>query len=415
MLKKLKNKFIVIILSLLSLCFVVILVSYFYINYSNIILQSHNTLKDLSIRQYNALYNSKINDFNYNSPYENQGYFLVFAKNNFSITSIQSNIPSSTLSESEMVAYARESFLHHGDSDIHYSEDSKFMYLITSHNEIIQITYLATSYQQEQILKLILIIIAVFITSLILFLLIGIIITKMTLKPISDAFILQQRFLQDASHELKTPLTSIIANTEVLINNFPDNKWLLYIREEALRMKSLTEDLLYLAKDDSKNLLLDKQYFNFSQFLEDIVMFQEVILFENNHILNTEIEPDIEVYGDKNRLNQLINILIDNANKYASKDCEIKIKLLQKDDLVIFKISNLVDNFDHNSLEKIFNRFYRVDNARARIQGGSGLGLSIALSIVKNHHGNIYASLDKNKFIITVELQRRHEIKRKPR
>lgn len=239
-----------------------------------------------------------------------------------------------------------------------------------------------------------------------------------SIRPIAAAWDKQNRFIADASHELKTPLTTINANIDVLLSH-PDstiaqeNKWLQYIKGETERMTALTTDLLYLAKLDAEaepHLLYTD--FSFSDMVESVLLTMEAVLFEKKIYPAEEITPGLFVHGNEGQLKQMVLILLDNAVKYTDSGGEITVSLIGTEKHAVLSVTNTGSTIAPEDQAKIFDRFYRADQSRARESGGYGLGLAIAKSIVEQHHGSIrVSSPTSSSTCFTVQLPRRRSIK----
>jgi len=214
------------------------------------------------------------------------------------------------------------------------------------------------------------------------------------LIPIKNAWEKQKNFIADASHELRSPLTVIQTNLELVLSN-PENtvesqrKWLEYIMNENKRMTKLVNDLLFLARNDSKQEKLLRSNFALDSELKRIYESYEPLAASKGIKLEAYMHEDINFYGDENNIRQLVLILLDNALKYTTPGGSIRVELKEKEANVEISISDTGIGIEKVHLNKIFERFYRVDKARTRLTGGSGLGLSIAECIVKEHHGTI--------------------------
>lgn len=239
---------------------------------------------------------------------------------------------------------------------------------------------------------------------------ISLILANWTIKPVSKAWDQQKQFIADASHELKTPLTVISTNTDVILSNpyetvEKQEKWLSYIKNETIRMTKLVNNLLCIAKYDANRINLVYSKLDLSNILSSIAFQYEPLIYENNKTLITDIDDNIFINGDDDKIKQLINILMDNALKYSLENGIIKISMKKiKQSSVCITISNSSENISKEQLDKIFDRFYRVDDSRNRKTGGSGLGLNIAKTIVESHKGVIRV-VNKNSitsFIITL-------------
>lgn len=238
--------------------------------------------------------------------------------------------------------------------------------------------------------------------------------SRFVTRPVAKAWEDQQRFIADASHELKTPLTVILADTEILSKN-PDktvreqSMWLEGISAEAERMKSLTEDLLTLAQADAgvnTEQLMSK--IDFSQTVEGSLLQFEAVAFERGLTIEEDIEPDLMVVGDELRLNRLLMTLLENACKYSPKPGTIDVGLHGGKTGVTLTVRN--DNADGpipaEDLEHLFDRFYRSDKSRMR-EGETasfGLGLSIAKSTAQMHGGDITVASDESGTTFTATL-----------
>lgn len=216
------------------------------------------------------------------------------------------------------------------------------------------------------------------------------------IAPVKEAFTKQKQFIADASHELKTPLAIISTNTDVLLDNLEDtisnqSRWIHHIKEETNRMKELTNNLLYLTEIDHTGSHILYVPFNLSETVESIVLTMEAVIFEKNISLHYEIEPDLNIYGNKEQMKQVVMILLDNAIKYTHHQGSITLRLQKQNQDVVLSVTNTGDGIPPEHIESIFDRFYRTDASRSRKLGGYGLGLSIAKTIVEQHKGKIYA------------------------
>ncbi|MEK3838991.1 MULTISPECIES: sensor histidine kinase [unclassified Paenibacillus] len=216
-----------------------------------------------------------------------------------------------------------------------------------------------------------------------------------SIAPVREAFDKQKQFIADASHELKTPLTIINTNADVLLANSEDTirnqaKWLQYIKSETERMTRLVGDLLYLTEMDDARIGKLHGRFNMSEAVENIILTMEAVLFEKNISFDYDIQPELTVPGNPEQIKQVVMILLDNAVKYTNPKGAVHISLHKQNSDVLLSVSNTGEGIAAEHLARIFDRFYRTDTSRARKQGGYGLGLAIARSIVDQHQGRIY-------------------------
>ena len=229
-------------------------------------------------------------------------------------------------------------------------------------------------------------------------------------KPIKTAFDKQNDFVSDATHELKTPLTVIAANTEAVLSN-PEapiesqEKFLDSIKDETARMSGLVGDLLFLAKIDAGEIRLDPEEIDISEALEGLCMERESEIFEAGRDFDYEMTPAMKYNGDWKRIRQMIEALLDNAQMYTPEGGTIRVVANhdRKQQLRIV-ISNSGEPISDADLTKIFDRFYRADPSRARETGGYGLGLCVARSIAELHGGTITAESKNGINVFTVIL-----------
>lgn len=234
---------------------------------------------------------------------------------------------------------------------------------------------------------------------------ISILLARWAVKPVEHAWTQQKQFVSDASHELKTPLTVIISNAELLQNDqTQDDQRLQYsnnILSSSQQMRHLVEGLLDLARADNGNIQSNFTVVDLSRTISDSVLTFDAIFFENNLTLNSNILPQILVQGSAQHLRQLIDILLDNAQKYSSPGIvDVELYRYNKNQCML-TVSNPGAPIPTNELEKIFQRFYRADTARSNT-GSFGLGLSIAQRIANEHNGQIWAESNTtgNRFCV---------------
>lgn len=259
-----------------------------------------------------------------------------------------------------------------------------------------KIVFVDRSPQQESLKNILIIFIITGGASFILLYLVSVHLANSTIKPIKEAFEKQQQFIEDASHELKTPLTIIKTNLAVISANEDTDvksqeKWLGFIHSQTERMSNLINDMLSLAKIDSLEQPLYIERFNLSKELDGVLLSFEASIFESDIELKTKVEEEIYLNGNKEGIQRLITILIDNAVKNTPKNGIISVCLTSEKNNTQLVVKNTGLGIPPESIDKIFERFYRVDLSRARESGGYGLGLAIAKSIVEKHHGKIYA------------------------
>lgn len=262
----------------------------------------------------------------------------------------------------------------------------RYSYSLTSKNNLIILDNIAINNKLGDYFRM----------SLLIFILLEILniyisnrLTKWLTKPVIASFDKQKQFIVDASHELKTPLSVIIASAEALEENPKEKKWLNNIKSEAERMNKLVIDLLDLAKSENID---DKQNYNInnlSKIIEKTSLTFESLVYENKLELETNIEDDIMYKCDSDKIKQLLGILLDNAIKHSTDNSKIFVNLYKNKNNITLEVKNKGKEISKEDQEKIFDRFYRADVSRNRNENRYGLGLAIAKNIVKNYNGKI--------------------------
>lgn len=230
-------------------------------------------------------------------------------------------------------------------------------------------------------------------------------------RPVEKAWDAQQRFLSDASHELKTPLTVILASGDLLDEHTPDDSaaqpYVDNIRSESRRMRALVEQMLTLSRAENPQRLTQFASVDFSDLVMDAALRFEPVAYEAGHALRYHIQENVVLQGDAPQLQQLLGILLDNAIKYAADGSDIGLTLQQTDKQLILQTENGAEPIPPEKLAHLFDRFYRPDDSRSD-HGSFGLGLSIAQAIVKEHRGTIRCHSDQRSTRFTVTLPLRH-------
>ena len=225
-------------------------------------------------------------------------------------------------------------------------------------------------------------------------------------QPVEVAFEKQKQFISDASHELKTPIAVILSNSELLEDQIGESKQISYIKKECDRMHHLVTSLLTLTKlEQTPYETIEKGTFSLSDALLERILPLESIAFEKGITMEEHITPNISFYGVKEQLQQVADILIDNALQHTDNNGNIHISLRKTAHHVIFSVSNTGEAIPETEQALLFERFYRIDKARNRSSGHYGLGLSIANTIVSNHKGkiNVECTDGVTSFIVTLK------------
>ena len=251
---------------------------------------------------------------------------------------------------------------------------SKYLYIIKERGTNKQIFFLDYSMEKEISLRLFWTCLYIGLIGMVFIFLLVVILSKWIVTPVQTAFDKQKQFIADASHELKTPLTIITANAEVLAGTVKDNKWLNHILAQTRRMNFLIKNLLELAKLDSCDIPHELMDFDMSQCVKNAALSFESLAFEYGKTYEIDICNNIYMYGNESAIRQLTTILLDNAFKYSEEKGSISIHLCQQGDKRILTVQNSGNIIPKQEQKRIFERFYRSDSSRSRETGGYGLG-----------------------------------------
>ena len=224
-------------------------------------------------------------------------------------------------------------------------------------------------------------------------------------KPVAESYEKQKRFVTDAGHEIKTPLTIISADTEVLDMEYGENEWLRDIQLQITRLTALTNDLIYLSKMEEAQGHLQMADFSLSNLADELVQSFQALAKTKGKTFASSIQPDIAFHGDERAIGQVISNLLDNALKYSEPDGSISVELKKRGRSICLDVFNTTLAISEENLNNLFERFYRADPSRNSQTGGHGIGLSIVKAVVTAHKGEIRASSqDGRSLLISVSL-----------
>ena len=243
-----------------------------------------------------------------------------------------------------------------------------------------------------------------FTISLIAILVASYLLSRQTLKPIVESWKKQNQFVQDASHELRTPLSIIKIKQESLLEN-PESKIIDNAEDisitlkETQRLTKLVKELMEIAKSDSNQMKLNKEIIEVDREIDDVVELYKDITKNEGKVLNTDFKYGEGINADVNKLKELVVILLDNSIKYTKEGDCIDIRTYKKDNKFVLEVEDTGIGISKESIDHVFERFYREEKSRNRQKGGMGLGLSIAYNIVMLHKGTI--KYEKNREVGT--------------
>lgn len=398
---KLKDKVFLVIFSLLTLLTITIL---FIFNYQDYYSKKKNIIQNLTMAKKISNRKEKLNYSNNNPYFLDDEASLVFMDYHIYTVMLdrQNNIiciinnSSIKINNNKILNIANNIIRTNDKSKIRignlYLNDYVYSYKYSNYITIMNIENI----KNELWIKLRISIIIFIIIEILIFL-ISKKITKWITIPVLESFDKQKKFIEDASHELKTPLAVIMASSDALEKNPNEKKWLNNIKNESDRMNNLIKNLLDLAKLENGNKKILHSKCNLSKLVLLQSLTYESLMFEQNLKLITEIEEEKYITCNVEEIKQLLSILLDNAIKHSFKDEKIIVSLKQIKNSVILEVKNKGDKIPKEEEEKIFERFYRLDKSRNRNDNRYGLGLAIAKNIALSNNATIVA-YTKNEY-----------------
>lgn len=223
--------------------------------------------------------------------------------------------------------------------------------------------------------------------------------SRAVVRPLEESYQKQKRFITDAGHEIKTPLTIIDANAEVLEMEVGENEWIRSIKNQVKRLSELTGKLVFLSKMDEESNILNFEDFSLSDAVSETAFPFETMAKAQNKELSINIEPNIIYRGDEYSICRLVSVLLDNAIKYSPDGGKTELSLSSDGKQKRLRVKNSVEKIEKGDHSVLFERFYRSDESRNSQTGGHGIGLSIAKAIVTAHKGKISAHSEDGKSI----------------
>lgn len=229
------------------------------------------------------------------------------------------------------------------------------------------------------------------------FFIISVFFSRWALHPVEKAWEQQRRFVADASHELKTPLTVILANTSIMLEHpersiASQSQWVESTQAEAQSMQELVGELLLMAKIDEGSAKPEREALDFTDIVEGSLLQFESVAFERDVSLDGDLEPNVIVLGETSRLHRLVATLIDNACKYANSGGSVNVTLKRVGHASVLAVHNTGSFIAAEDLPHVFDRFYRADKARTHDNASYGLGLAIARGLAEDLGGTLEAS-----------------------
>jgi signal transduction histidine kinase len=398
MIKKLRQKFIIITMCSLAIVFssmigIINTINYYQLNQSAeavLSLLSQNSGEFPESAYHRRSLNSVISS---ETPFTTR-YFTVVMNNDGTVVSINTG-KIAAVSTGVAREYAQELFekgktkgyiKHYKYNKIDYFDNSMYIFLDCDKEINTFYSFLGAS-------------ILVSLSGMILVFLLVLFFSRKAVRPVAESYEKQKRFITDASHEIKTPLAIIGANTEVLEMESGENEWTDGIKQQVMRLSSLTERLVFLSKMDEERVELPMEEFSLSDMVRRQTGEFVTLASSQGKTISLHIEKEISYCGNKEMLSQLMSILLDNAVKYSDEHGAILVSLRKNEKKIELTVKNTVASIEQGKLDMLFERFYRQDSSRNSETGGYGIGLSVAKAIVTAHKGKIGAKSEDGKSI----------------
>ena len=402
MIRRLKRKFIILALTALFVLLAVIVLGMNLLNYRSVIKEADSTLEILSKNEgrfpaFDAgrpMWLPK--EMSSELPYESR-YFSVLVNEEGDVTVADLN--RITIDWDEAIDYGIEAIEEDRDSGF----VGDFRYMRTEAGSDMRIVLLDCGRKLDLFRD--------FVKFSILISLIGYVITAVIIclvagrfvRPVAESYERQKRFITDAGHEIKTPLTIIAANADVLSMDIGDNESLKDIKQQTERLTGLTNDLVYLSKMEESASTLPMVEFPLSEVVSDTASSFRTLAERNGQELRINVQPMLSLCGNDKAIAKLTSILLDNAIKYAPKQSAVELYLGKQGRKTLLTVVNVSSTpLTEENLRHVFERFYRADASRNSETGGHGIGLSMAKAITEDHGGKITAtSPDGVTFVVT--------------
>lgn len=332
-------------------------------------------------------------------PYETRFFSVVLAQETSRVVQVETSRIIS-VSRNDAIAYAKQIL----ESNQNKGFIKSYRFSIHAEGANVRVIFLDCGRKLESFRSFLLASITISLLGFILVFTLIAFFSNRIVKPISESYEKQKRFITDAGHELKTPITVINADLDVLNMEFGENEWLDDIKKQVKRLTELTNDLIFLARMEESDNQLQMVEFPFSDVVSETAGSFQALAQTQNKEFACNIQPMLSLKGNEKSIRQLVGILLDNAQKYSPENGKISINVRRQNGAIILSVYNTTRNvIPEESLPKLFERFYRIDPSRNSQTGGYGIGLSIAKAIVSAHNGKIHGTTeDGHSLLITV-------------
>lgn len=332
------------------------------------------------------------------AAYQLSTFYSVAISDNGEVLRIDNEESTGGYSDDELTALAEELRTAGKTSGIRWN----LVYLVSDKEGYTLVAFMDNTIMQESMTTLFRYTLIYGAIALLLFFLLSIHLARRIVEPLEESYTRQRQFISDAGHELKTPVAVITANTEILEKEIGKSQWIANIQYETERMGSLVSQLLELARTET--VQVETEVIDYSHLVCGEILPFESVAYENGIALDYDIADDVHVNGNSTQLRQLTSILVDNAIRHCSVAGRVHLTLTTNRSQAVLAISNTGEEIPEAQRERIFERFYRADEARTDDGHHYGLGLAIAKAIVTAHHGRIAVHCQDGQVTFTAQL-----------
>lgn len=398
MLKKLKTKFVIITIVALFLILAAIVGSINILHHRSIVSDADDTLGLILTNSgkfpSNPEENPDINlDITPEAPFESRYFAVVFLNGKLAWVNTD-NI--AAIDDGTAITIARKVVEKNVDSGFY----NDYRFLVDEEDGRTMVLFLDCSRLLKSAERFLIFSIVISLIGVLMVFIVLSIVAERIVTPIADGYEKQKTFITNAGHDIKTPITIIDADAELLEMELGDNEWLADIKKQTSRLATLTSDLIYLTRMEEERHAPTED-FPLSDILDEVVSSFAGPAKTKNITLVHNITPAIFYTGDREAIRKLFILLMDNAVKYSPENDKIEVSARKLTRGIEISFSNSAPALDNSSVKRMFDRFYRSDTARSS-GGGFGIGLSVASAIVNAHKGKITA--EKRGDILTIDI-----------
>lgn len=392
MIRKLKIKFVILAMTALFTLLTVIVTGMNVLNYNSVVQEADMILSVLSQNKgafpdFGGEHGGRLpHGMSPETPYESR-YFSVFLNNSGEIINTETSKIASVNNESA-TAYA-QTVLNKKETTGFIDE---YRFVLKTEINGSRITFLDCGRKLDSFHDFLYSSVAMALAGLVIVFFVVFVLSGKIIKPIAESYEKQKQFITDAGHEIKTPLTIINANVDILVMELGENESLADIQQQTKRLRSLTNDLVMLARMEESEQTMQKIEFPISEVVAETAYPFRALALQQGKEFVCNIQPMLTLKGNDKSIQQLVSIFMDNALKYSPSGGTVALNLVKQNRTVYLSVFNTaVSDIKQEQLDRVFDRFYRTDASRNSETGGHGIGLSVAKAIVTAHGGKIQA------------------------